>query len=210
MNYYLIFGITYAFAAAAQPGPFQTYIISQTLNNGWKSTLPATFAPIISDIPIFILIMFILRNVPNWFEHVLQTGGGLFLLFLAYSAYKSWKNFDPEQAVSARTTRQTLIKAATVNILNPNPYIGWSLIMGPLFLKAWREGPAYAVGLVGSFYLTMIIVTIGIIFLFAFARNLGPRVNRGMVGLSVVGLLLFGLYQLWLGLGPLILQNTSH
>ena len=32
---YLIFGITYAFAAAVQPGPFQTYIISQTLNRGW-------------------------------------------------------------------------------------------------------------------------------------------------------------------------------
>lgn len=46
MTTYLILGITYAFAAAMQPGPFQTYVIAQTLSRGWKRTLPAAFAPL--------------------------------------------------------------------------------------------------------------------------------------------------------------------
>ena len=41
MPTYLILGMTYAFAAAVQPGPLQTYLISQTLSHGWRRTLPA-------------------------------------------------------------------------------------------------------------------------------------------------------------------------
>jgi threonine/homoserine/homoserine lactone efflux protein len=37
MLLYLLQGITYGFAAAVQPGPLQTYLISQTLRNGWRA-----------------------------------------------------------------------------------------------------------------------------------------------------------------------------
>ena len=36
--------------------------------------------------------------------------------------------------------------------------------------------------------------------LFGTAAKLGPRVNRALLGLSVIALLGFGLYQLWLGM----------
>ena len=199
MSYYIIFGITYAFAAAVQPGPFQTYLISQTLNNGWRSTIPAAFAPLLSDIPIFILIMFILSNVPDWFQNALQICGGLFLIFLASNAFKSFRNFDPQESTSVKTKRQTLLQASIVNILNPHPYIGWSLIMGPLFLKGWAENSLNSFALVGSFYTILTTMSIGIILLFAFARSLGPKVSKTMIGLSSIALLLFGLYQLWSG-----------
>jgi len=98
---YLIFGITYAFAAAVQPGPLLTYIISQTLKKGWRSTLPAAFAwrstlpaafaPVISDIPILILILFLLSTMPDSFIFILRIGGGLFLLYLGFRAFKSWQ-----------------------------------------------------------------------------------------------------------------------
>jgi len=39
----------------------------------------------------------------------------------------------------------------------------------------------------------------GIVVLFSGARNLGPRVNRAMLGAAGVGLALLGLYQLWQG-----------
>ena len=57
MYEYMILGITFAFAAAVQPGPLQTYIVSQTLTKGWKRTLPAMFAPVLSDGPIIILVL---------------------------------------------------------------------------------------------------------------------------------------------------------
>ena len=88
---YLFFGITYAFAAAVQPGPLQTYIISQTLKKGWRSTLPAAFAPVISDAPILLLVLFLLSNVPDKFIVILRIGGGMFLLYLGINAFNSWR-----------------------------------------------------------------------------------------------------------------------
>jgi threonine/homoserine/homoserine lactone efflux protein len=198
---YLILGMTYAFAAAVQPGPFQTYLISQTLTNGWRRTIPAAFAPLLSDGPIIALVLLVLSRMPGWLVQVLQCAGGVFLLYLAIGAYKTWRDFDVEKTNKVQSSRQTVLKAAMVNLLNPSPYIGWSLVMGPLLLKGWREAPANGIALLIGFYTTMILVTLGIMLLFSGARNLGPRVSRALVGFSAIALACFGLYELWLGTG---------
>ena len=197
---YLIFGIVYAFAAAVQPGPLQTYIISQTLKKGWRSTLPTAFAPVISDGPILILVLFLLSTIPDNFIVILRIGGGLFLLYLGYRAFKSWQEFDADKTISNESSQQTLFKAVFINLLNPAPYLGWSLIMGPLFLEGWRTEPSYGIALIIGFYLTMILSLAGIIILFGFARKLGPKVSKILLGISAIVLFAFGIYQLWLGI----------
>ncbi len=198
---YLIIGITYAFTAAVQPGPLQTFLVSQTLSNGWKRTIPALFAPLISDGPIIVLVLFVLIRVPSWFVQILQCAGGIFLLYLAFGTFRTWQNFDMSKDLTAQTRVQTLLKAATINFLNPNPYISWSLVMGPLLLKGWREASINGLALLIGFYSFLILFTLGIILLFAAARNLGSKVSRTLVGISVIALTLFGLYELWLGTG---------
>ena len=197
---YLIFGITYAFAAAVQPGPLQTYIISQTLKRGWRSTLPAAFAPVISDGPILLLVLFLLSTVPDNFIFILRIGGGLFLLYLGMNAYNSWKKYATDKIISNESSQQTLIKAVVVNLLNPAPYLGWSLILGPLFFEGWKIAPINGIALIFSFYMTMIITLAGIIILFAFAQKLGPQVSKILLGLSAIVLFSFGIYQLWVGI----------
>jgi threonine/homoserine/homoserine lactone efflux protein len=197
---YLILGITYAFTAAVQPGPFQTYLISQTLSNGWRSTLPAAIAPLLSDGPIIILVLLVLSRMPGWLEQGLQCAGGIFLLYLAVGAYKSWRDYQLNNTTLNQTSRQTVLKAALVNLLNPNPWLAWSLVMGPLLLKGWRETPANGISLLLGFYSAMILVTVGTILLFAAARNLGARVSRTLVGISAFAMACFGSYELWLGL----------
>jgi len=197
---YLIFGITFAFAAAVQPGPLQTYIISQTLKKGWRSTLPAAFAPVISDGPILVLVLFLLSTMPDNFIVILRIGGGLFLLYLGFRAYKSWRDYDADDTISKESGKQTLFSAVLVNLLNPAPYLGWSLIMGPLLLEGWRIAPINGFALIIGFYLTMVITLAGTIFLFSFARKLGPKVSKILLGLSSIVLFVFGIYQLWLGL----------
>ncbi|MBI9054923.1 MAG: LysE family transporter [Bacteroidales bacterium] len=197
---YLIFGITYAFAAGVQPGPLQTYIISQTIEKGWRSTLPAIFAPLISDLPIVVLILFLLSSVPDNFIIFLRMGGGLFLIYLGYRAYKSWKNYNPDEAISDTSGKQTLFSAALVNLFNPNPYLGWSLIMGPMLLEGWRIEPVNGIALLVGFYITLIITLAATIIIFAFARKLGPKISKLLLGISSIVLFLFGIYQLSLGI----------
>jgi threonine/homoserine/homoserine lactone efflux protein len=202
--FYLTYGIAFGFSAAVQPGPLLTYIISQTLKNGWRRTLPAAFAPLVSDIPIAAVVLLILSQVPAWLVQALRLAGGLFLLYLAYGAYRTWRNFDANKPTPVQSGGQSLLKAATVIWLNPNPYLGWSLVLGPMFLKGWRELPAHGIAILAGFYATMVISMIGVIILFAFARNLGARINRIMIGLTAIALAVFGLIQLWLGATALL------
>jgi threonine/homoserine/homoserine lactone efflux protein len=200
MTSYLIMGCVYAFAAAVQPGPLQAYLISQSLTNGWRRTIFASFAPLISDGPIIILVLFILSHFSGGFIQVLQSLGGVFLLYLAYGAFKTWKNYDPNKEVEFQSAQQTIFKATLVNLLNPNPYLGWSLVMGPLLLKSWREAPVNGIVLLISFYFTMIFFTACIIMLFSAAKKLGQKVSKILTGISVIALACFGLYQLWHGI----------
>ncbi|MCX6582412.1 MAG: LysE family transporter [Candidatus Aminicenantes bacterium] len=200
MSVYLITGLTFGFAAAVTPGPLLTYLISQTLNNGWRRTLPAVFSPLITDGPTAVLILSILSRVPPSLIGYLQLVGGIFILYLAYGAFKAWRVYDIKKTVSVQSIRQNVLKAAIVNWLNPNPYLGWSLVLGPLLLKGWREAPVNGIILLVSFYGIMFASMTAIIMLFHAARNLGPKVNRAMIGLSAAALACFGLYQWWSGI----------
>jgi threonine/homoserine/homoserine lactone efflux protein len=203
MLHYLILGTTFAFAAAVQPGPLQTYLISQSLVGGYRHTLPAAFSPLISDGPIIVLVLFLLSNLPHWLLNILQIAGGVFLLYLAMNAWKTWRNYDARKAVEAKPGHQTLLKATLVNVLNPNPYLGWSLVMGPLLLNAWRETPVDGIVLLVAFYATLVISLVGTIILFSTARNLGPRVSRVLIGISAIALACFAFYELWSGTAAL-------
>lgn len=200
MIQYLIIGITYAFTAVVQPGPFQAFLLSQTLSKGWRRTLPAAFGPLISDLPVILIVLLLLTTVPPRFISILQIAGGLFLLYLAFNAYKTWKNFDSPKPPPLRSNQQTLLSAVLVNLLNPNPYLGWSLVLGPLLLKGWHQNPANGIVLLVSFYVTLTIGMIITILVFEAAGKFGSHLNRLLIGISIIALSCFGFYELYNGI----------
>lgn len=204
MYAYVLLGAGYAFAAAVQPGPLQTYLVSSTITHGLRRTLPAVVAPLLSDAPIIGLVLLVLTQVPPAAASALRLAGGVFLLYLAAGAAASFRTYEAPRADRSSQAARTLVKAAVVNLLNPNPYLSWSLVLGPLLVQAWRAAPANGVALLASFYLTMIATTAALMAVFAGARALGPRVGRTMVGLSALGLAALGLSQLWAGAAALL------
>ncbi len=190
----------FAFAAGIQPGPLQTYYITHALLYGWRKTLPSVLAPVFSDIPIIILVLFALQITSKLFLQILQCTGGIFLFLLAFGAWKNWRRLKKTDLLPIPSQGKTLLKAIGVNLLNPNPYLGWSLVMGPLFLMGWRENPVNGIVLLGGFYSTLILCSGGIVFLFASARNFGQRVIRAAAGISILAFAFFGIYQIWSGL----------
>jgi threonine/homoserine/homoserine lactone efflux protein len=200
MLFYLLQGIGYGFAAAVQPGPFQTYLISHTLTKGWKQSLLIAFAPLVSDGPIIAICLFVLSQVPIWFQNFLYIAGGLFILYLAHSAYTSWKNFDPDITSTTSGAQQSILKGALMIGISPGPYVYWSLVTGPILLKGWRETPIHGLGFLAGFYITVILGLAAIILVFGKAREMGPNLSRFLIGVSAIALFCFGLYQLWLGI----------
>jgi len=197
---YLLQGIGYGLAAASQPGPLQTYLVSQSVTRGWKRALPAALAPLVSDGPIIFICLLALSQMPAWTERFLYIVGGLFVLYLAWGTFKSWINFEMQAASIESTGGQNIFKAALTNILNPNPYIFWTLVTGPVLIKGWRETPVNGIGFLAGFYLTFISSLAALIIVFGLASRFGPKVSRAMLGISALVLLGFGFYQLWLGI----------
>ena len=202
---YLLQGAGYGFSAAAQPGPFQTYLISQTLRNGWRRTLVAALAPLVSDGPIILLVLLVLTRLPEAFRLALQLVGSLFILYLAWGAFRAWRRLNAQAALApaAGAGTQSLVRAGLMNALSPGPWIYWSLVTGPILARGWRATPANSVAFLAGFYGVMIASLVVIILVFGSVRRLGPQVNRAMTGLSALALAGFGVYQLIQGLATL-------
>lgn len=201
---YVVIGSGFAFAAAIQPGPLQAYLLSSVVRRGWRTTLPASFAPLISDGPIVVIALIVLSRVPESFQIVMRAVGGLLLLYLAWTGYRNWKEGVLQDAEQSESAPRTLLQAVMVNLLNPNPYLGWSLVLGPAVMDAWRHDAAYAVILIVAFYGTMVVALAGTIFLFGRANVLGPRVRRSLILLSNCILAVLGVYQLVVSLLDII------
>ena len=195
---YILQGLTLGFAAGAQPGPFQTYLITQSLANGWRKTLIAAFAPLVSDGPIILITLLVLKQMPESLQRGLYIAGGIFILYLGWSSFKQWQNFDKN--APEKTQNQGLWKAATMNFISPGPYIFWSLVSGPIFLQGLSESTANGVAFMAGFYGTMILLNAALIVVIGLASQIGERIQRGMLLVASIALSLFGVYQLWLGI----------
>ncbi len=193
---YLLLGGGFALAAAAQPGPLQAFLLSRVAERGWRSTLPAALAPLLSDGPIALLAVLVLGRLPESLGRLLEAAGGLLLLYLAWSALREWRREANPGAAEPASAPRTLLQAAAINILNPNPYLAWSLVLGPLLVSAWRERPAEAIAFVVFFYVTLVVALAATIVLFGTTSLLGPRGRHGLVLLSAILLGGLGVYRL--------------
>ncbi|MCF7806935.1 MAG: LysE family transporter [Candidatus Marinimicrobia bacterium] len=198
---YIIFGASYAFAAVVQPGPLQVFLISRVTTVGWKRTLPAVFAPLIVDVPIAFLILTVLHQVAGGFEHILRGAGGVVLFYFAYKTYLSWRHSKIEPLSGEIDSSSSLLQAMAVNAFNPNPYIGWSLVLGPMVLEAWTSRPLDAVALLVSFYSILILGTAAFVLLVGTTSFLSPAVRRSLILISAFALAGLGFFSLYAAFG---------
>jgi threonine/homoserine/homoserine lactone efflux protein len=191
--FFLFQGSALGITAGATPGTLQTYLITETLSGGWRRSLPLIFVPILSDTPIIILTTFLLGQMPEVMLRVISLAGGLFVWYLAWGLWQQWhRNIDPKVEIAANTPPRNFWKAVAMNLLNPNPYIFWTFVIGPLLISAieqsWWHALAFLLGFYGVFMGTMI----GFIALFHQTRRLGPRVIRSIQLVSILILVTFG------------------
>jgi threonine/homoserine/homoserine lactone efflux protein len=194
----LVVGSGLAFAAAIQPGPLQAFLISRVAATGWRHTLPACLAPLLSDVPIALLVLLVLGQLPATFQNLLRASGGALLLYFAWVAFRQLRR--PSAPGSRRSAPRTLLDAVLVNVLNPNPYLGWAFVLGPAAIAAWHVRPSNALALVGAFYGTMVTLLALFILLVGTVHFLGSRVQRALVAASAVALAGLGAYLLATGI----------
>lgn len=192
----LIQGSALGVTAGATPGTLQTYLITETLSGGWRRSLPLIFVPLLSDTPVVILTTFILAQMPNIVLRIISFTGGIFVWYLSWGLWNQWRRNNPkidtETPSTATAPPSNFWKAVLMNLLNPNPYIFWTFVIGPLLISAieqsWWHALAFLIGFYGVFMATMI----GFIIIFHQTRRLGAGVIRTIQLMSIVILIIFG------------------
>ena len=187
------------------PGPFQTYLISETLRRGWRRGVLVSFAPLMSDGPAILVALLLLSRLPSWTLSALQTVGGLFVVYLAWG---TWRAGRANQGLSGGTwdaeKRRSLWQAVTVNLLNPNVYLYWGTVSGPLLAQGWQQSPALAAGYLGCFYGVLLGTEFAIVALVSGLRQIKPGLTRWLLGASAVLMAGLGVIQVVAGIKGLL------
>jgi threonine/homoserine/homoserine lactone efflux protein len=131
---FLISGIVLGLILGISPGPLLTLVISETLKYNWKEGIKIAVAPIITDLPIILVTLFVLSKLSE-FNAVLGIISICGAMFIGYLAYENISIKRVEIDIS-NVKPQSLKKGIIANFLNPAPYIFWFVIAAPIVLKA--------------------------------------------------------------------------
>lgn len=199
---YLLQGAALGISAATSPGPFQTYLINQALTGGWRHAAPIVLAPLLSDLPIILLVLLLLNQLPEKFLSLVSLAGGVFVFYLAWGFWKNWRASDSSIPLTTRTNPSGVLRRGIMmNLLSPGPYTFWALVNGPILLNAFRTSTISGIAFLSGFYIILTGGFLALVLLFDQARRFGLKAVRMLTFLSILVLVTFG--------GLLIFQGVS-
>ena len=152
----LILGLTLGFAAGISPGPLLTLVITSTLQRGFGAGARVALAPLLTDVPIIVLTLLVLRELSAVFLQGISVFGGLFVVYLGIKTIRDAAGNLAEEVPSVSGPTDVL-RGLLVNVLSPHPWLFWVSVGGPILVKAWAEGPAPAL----TFLIAFLVLIVG-------------------------------------------------
>lgn len=151
---FLISGIIFGLTLGMSPGPLLTLVISETLKHDKKEGIKIAVAPILTDLPIVLITLFILSKLTN-FDLILGSISILGAIFIGYLAYENISIKKIELDVSDAKP-QSIKKGVIANFLNPHPYVFWFIIGAPTVLRAYNISLFSAMAFILGFYIFLV------------------------------------------------------
>lgn len=151
---YLLTGISFGLAAGVAPGPLLTLVVSETLRHDKKHGIMVAVAPVLTDIPIVLLSVYILGKLTD-FNAALGAISLFGAAFIAYLSYEGLTARGIEEAPSA-TKSGSLRKGVLTNLLSPHPYLFWMTVGAPLIHRAYDLSLQACILFILAFYLFLI------------------------------------------------------
>lgn len=193
----LLPSILLGMSATSVPGPLQAYLLSITLKYGWRRGLYVIFSPLLTDGPIIVMAVFVLRQIPEWVIQMIRIGGGILLLWIAWNAWQqvrrrvTFKADDTSKGKGNESPRRILMTACAMNLLSPGPYLFWSTVTGPLLIKALDLSLWAGVAMIVAFYGTFLTGMALLVFFFSRLGAINARVTQLILILTIALLVWF-------------------
>jgi threonine/homoserine/homoserine lactone efflux protein len=151
---FLVTGTILGLSAGFAPGPLLTLVIAETIEHGAGAGVKVALAPIVTDLPIIILSLYLLSSLTGYRPvlGVISVAGALFILFLGVENTRVRGVRLDEGGRAPRSLRKGIV----VNALSPHPYLFWLSVGGPTTVRALQTGPSSAAAFVVGFYLFLV------------------------------------------------------
>jgi threonine/homoserine/homoserine lactone efflux protein len=143
--------------AGISPGPLLALLVAASLRSGLPGGLRVALAPLFTDLPIIVVSVLVVGNLPAEATRWVGTVGGLVVVWMGIEAIRSAREATlPSEGDLQGEPRRELLRGIVVNALNPHPYLFWATVGGPTLVRGWRESPLYALAFLVAFYVLLI------------------------------------------------------
>ena len=157
-------GIALGIIEGIKPGPLLAMVIRESLSKGLKAGMWTAAAPIFTDGPMIIASLFLaswMATQPSVLFSI-SLLGALFLIKMGIECF----SLEPPDPDSDPDPSGSFKRGVLTNLLNPNVYMFWFLIGGPLMASAAEQEPLAPVLYAICFLITIILVKASIAWLF--------------------------------------------
>ncbi len=196
-----VVGVTLGVVEGVKPGPLLTVVIRETLSGGFRAGVRAAAAPLFTDGPMIVVSLL----AAGWIATqpaVLLLISVLGALFLVKMGVECFSIEPPKVELSDTSTSGSLRRGVLTNLLNPNAYVFWFLIGGPLMASAAVEEPLAPVAYALAFIFTLVMAKVTIAWMFDRSRGQlsvqGYRIALGVCGIAMLGFAAGFVYQAYL------------
>jgi len=131
---FLGLGVFFGLVAGVSPGPLLALVFSETLKFGRREGVKVAIAPLVTDVPIVLFVLFVLSNLAGHSFVI----GAVSLLGAGYLVYLGVENLRVRVGeFEVRLGKKGALRRGVVaNFLSPSPYLFWLSIGGPIFFKS--------------------------------------------------------------------------
>jgi threonine/homoserine/homoserine lactone efflux protein len=87
----LITGCVFGLSSGLAPGPLLVLLITQTLRHNTREGIKVAAAPLITDLPIVLVSLFVLTRLEAYHRALafISLAGGIYVLYLSYGCFRT-------------------------------------------------------------------------------------------------------------------------
>ena len=151
---YLAAGGALGLGAGLSPGPLLVLVLAQSLAWGWREGAKVALAPVLTDVPILIALIYAVSWVR---EHpgpmgAISLAGAVVVCWLALGCFRAPGLRAPKAAVRPASVK----KGVLTNFANPHVYLFWGTVGAPTTVLAAESGWLSPALFLGGFYACLV------------------------------------------------------